>query len=341
MSLKSLYEPGKPPRPDKLREISFIDELEKAWGRNWGAGTQSELGKIKVCLVSKPTENEASPEAAKDPMHFLLPEGLPDLEKMKKQHDSMVQVLKEEGVEIIHHEIPPVAIGAYVRLKNCVATREALMVHGGAIIPRIGLAEWRRGYEALLEKKLAEIGCPILHTCVNILDGGAHIWLDHEHLITSVGPGTSIEGINEIRPVLERAGVKEIHVGYCPGWVEKLEWPKGNWMWHLDVSLGIVDAWLAVTYPAALDYDTILYLRRKKINMIEAPPDEARNFACNTVVIKPGKIMMPAGNPQTSKALRKEGIDVIELEFSELVKSGVGPHCDTLPLIREPGPALE
>jgi len=336
-----LYEPGKPPRPEKIRAIDFRDELERAWGMNWGYGTQTEIGKIKVCMVSRPTENEASPEIAKDPIHYLLPEGPPVLKKMKEQHAEMVRVLEDEGVKIVYFDVPEVAMGAYGRLKNCVATREVLMVHGGAIIPRVGLAEWRRGYEMLIAKKLAEIGCPILHTCVNILDGGAHIWLDHEHLVTSTGPGTSIEGINEIKPVLEWAGVKELHIGYCPGWVDKLEWPKGNWMWHLDVALSIVDAWLALIYPAAVDYETILYLKKKGIRMIEVEPEEARNFACNTVAIEPGKIVMVAGNPQTSKALRKEGVDVIEIEFSELVKSGVGPHCDTLPLIREPGPRLE
>jgi N-dimethylarginine dimethylaminohydrolase len=218
-----LHEFGKPPKPDKLRKISFIDELEAAWGRDWGVGTQSELGKIKVCLVSKPTENEASPEIAKDPIHYLLPEGLPDLEKMKKQHESMVQALRDEGVEIVYFEVPEIAMGAYSRMKNCVATREVLMVHGGAIIPRIGLAEWRRGYEALISKRLSQIGCPILHTCVNMLDGGAHIWLDQKHLVTSVAPGTSLEGINEIKPVLEWSGVEEIHISYCTGWVDVLE----------------------------------------------------------------------------------------------------------------------
>lgn len=82
--INPFYESGKPPRPDKIRAVDFRDELERAWGgMNWGYGTQTELGKIKVCLVSKPTENEVTPEVAKDPIHYLLPEGPPNLEKMK------------------------------------------------------------------------------------------------------------------------------------------------------------------------------------------------------------------------------------------------------------------
>jgi len=336
------YERGKPPRPDKIRAVDFRDELERAWGGiNWGHGTQTELGKIKICLVSKPTENESTPEIAKDPIHYLLPEGPPHLELMKKQHAKMVQALKDEGVKIEYFDVPEVAMGAYGRLKNCVPTREALMLHGGVIIPRVGLAEWRRGYEMLMAKKFAAMGCPILHTCKSVYDGGGHIWLDHEHLICTTGPGTSIEGINELRPLFEWAGVKELHVGHCLGWVEKLEWPKGNWMWHLDVAFGMVDAWLALIYPAAVDYDTILYLKNKGIRMIEVQPEEARNFACNTVAIEPGKIIMVSGNPLAAKALRKEGVDVIEVEMSEPIKGGFGPHCDTLPLVREPGPRLE
>jgi N-dimethylarginine dimethylaminohydrolase len=53
------------------------------------------------------------------------------------------------------------------------------------------------------------------------------------------------------------------------------------------------------------------------------------------LVVEPGKLIMPAGNPVVSAELRKHGITVIELDLSEFTNAGGGPTCMTLPLIRD------
>jgi N-dimethylarginine dimethylaminohydrolase len=51
---------------------------------------------------------------------------------------------------------------------------------------------------------------------------------------------------------------------------------------------------------------------------------------------------MNAGSPTVRKALEKEGVEVIEVDFSESHKFAIaGLHCATLELIRDqPGPQL-
>jgi N-dimethylarginine dimethylaminohydrolase len=51
-------------------------------------------------------------------------------------------------------------------------------------------------------------------------------------------------------------------------------------------------------------------------------------------------VVLPTGNPVTTRALRERGCDVIEVDMSEFVKTGGGPHCATAGLIRDPGPFL-
>lgn len=63
-------------------------------------------------------------------------------------------------------------------------------------------------------------------------------------------------------------------------------------------------------------------------------------MATNIIALEPGKVIMAAGNPRTARALRKEKIEVIEVDLSEFRKSGVGPRCLTLPLIRDPDPSI-
>ena len=50
---------------------------------------------------------------------------------------------------------------------------------------------------------------------------------------------------------------------------------------------------------------------------------------------------MAAGNSRTAQALRNEGVEVIEADLSEFGKSGVGPRCLSLALIRDPDPSIK
>ena len=65
------------------------------------------------------------------------------------------------------------------------------------------------------------------------------------------------------------------------------------------------------------------------------------DYGCNILNLEPGKIIIPATAKQTIKALRKQGVECIEVDFSENVKSGLGgPACMTTRLYREPDPSL-
>jgi N-dimethylarginine dimethylaminohydrolase len=46
-------------------------------------------------------------------------------------------------------------------------------------------------------------------------------------------------------------------------------------------------------------------------------------------------VIIPSGTPETTKGLRKEGVDCIEVPLSEFAKGGGGPRCLTLDLIRD------
>jgi N-dimethylarginine dimethylaminohydrolase len=106
----------------------------------------------------------------------------------------------------------------------------------------------------------------------------------------------------------------------------------------------MVDVDVAVCWPPGIDYLSLNYLLRKGIRIIEVPEEEMRNAACNTLALRPGKVVLVAGNPRTAEALGKAGIEVVELEWSEYTRQGGGasggggPICSTAPLIRDPQP---
>lgn len=336
-----LYRKGTPPQP--LFDVDFMDELEATWGRRWGA--QSELGQLRMVMVQAPTWGQTqSPPVQQDPTFFGFPKGVPDLELMQKKHKSLVNILEQEGVEVVHLNAPDDAHGAYTYLMGYDAPRDAVILNGGALICRCAIAP-KREIGKLFAQRLMELGCPILYTVHgkgSAFEGGNVVWLDERHVLLGCGVRTSMEGIEEVEPVLRRAGVEEIHVVHLPGYLnyqtERAGGPGG--FYHLDMVLGMANAGLAVIYPAGMAYHSVRYLMKKNIELIEVPLEEVQNYACNLMAIRPGRVIMPAGNPYTREQLEKRGVEVLEMEFAGGRVSGRGPVCSTLPLIRDRGPSI-
>ncbi|ABR50680.1 Arginine deiminase [Alkaliphilus metalliredigens QYMF] len=62
---------------------------------------------------------------------------------------------------------------------------------------------------------------------------------------------------------------------------------------------------------------------------------EQWNDSTNTLAIAPGTVITYNRNEATNDTLRKHGIEVIEIEGSELVRGRGGPRCMSMPLLRE------
>lgn len=325
------YEEGEPPRTEKLHELDYMDELAAVWGEDWGA--QSEIGTLHKVMVAPPTENESAEEYERDLAYWALHDGRPDLDLMKEQYRELVDILEAEGIDVEYLEVPEYAEGPYTRQRLLWAPASCFVIDGGAILPRYGLASWRKGNEVYMFEKLAELGCPVLHTThgQGVLElGGNGQWLDPHHLVYGVGASGNEEGIQQVTDLFGRQGVEEIHRAYFTKAI------------HLDIVFGLADAWLAVVCTDHVDHETMRYLDRKGIDVIDVPAEEAlKHSACNIETLEPGKVILPTGCDRTRRELEAEGVDVITWECSEYKKTGGGPHCATSELIRDHGPLLD
>lgn len=254
--------------------------------------------------------------------------------------------MKDEEVEVVYLEPKPPYEGAYKGTDAHIITHDlcygrwCLVINGGAIVCRNAYADEKQT-PRFFAKRLMELGCPILYTVhgKGVLEASNFVWLDSKHVAIGIGLLTNVEGVNQVRPILERAGVEEIILVHMPGNLYTTEFKApavggSSGCFHLDMTLGVADENLVVVHPGLVDYQFIHYLLSKGIDLIEVPEKEIHTCAPNILALEPGKVIIPAGNDETARALRKKGADVIEVEISEFLPWG-GPTCMTLPLIRK------
>ena len=142
------------------------------------------------------------------------------------------------------------------------------------------------------------------------------------------------EGLGQIEFILSGLGIELVRT-HSPGWVGSTG--HGNiGTTHADMFLMVPDVGLVVLAPQLVDYAFVRYLKRRDIKIIEVPVEEYWDLAVNAVTLEPGKLVMNAGSPSTLRALEREGVEVIQVDFSESHRFAIaGLHCATLELVRD------
>lgn len=297
-------------------EASFEEDLPFVWGRKWSVS--SEVGRLKACLVRRPGKEI---EAVKNPADWRWGDVM-DPQKARDQHDAFTQIYRDHGVEVFYVE------EQREDRPNAIFMRDNVLgTPGGAILCRQA-TRFRRGEEAAVAKALAKIGCPIVRTISGkgYFEGACAMWIDRQTVILGSGVRSNAEGIRQVEEVLRPMGVDTIFHYQIP-------WGHA----HLDGLLNPVDRKKILIFPWQTPYDVIEPLRRRGFELIEAPSIEEvkHGMAVNLVALAPGLVVMPAGNPQTQKALERAGVEVIPVDVSELMKGYGSLHCMTAFLERE------
>ena len=315
-----------PSLPEPAFESAEMQEL--VWGRRWGC--TSDVGRLRAVLVHRPGVEIR----VVDPDRYIAEIGAfgdvekgwywrgpepPDLPRMQSQHDALVKVLQDEGVEVIRLEPP-----APGRTKSC-SPRDAMVeVDGGAVVCRLG-ARIRRGEELPVTRTLARAGMPILRTVhgTGILEGGSFAWLDRRTAVVGLGTRANAEGARQLEEVLRPQGVELLRV-QLPGYRQ-----------HLDGLFVMIDVDTALVNPTLAPYALIEKLAELRIRTIDLHPEDSP-FTINCLAVRPGRVVMSESSPYTLDRLAKEGIEVVSLEFEAVYRGGGGIHCSTAPLQRDP-----
>lgn len=290
-------------------ETMFAEEIEEYWG-DWGV--DSEVGKLRAVLLRRPGKEI---ENIVDPQQWRWIATMnPDV--AREQHDAFAECYRSHGVKV-HY----VAEQRTDRPNALYMRDNVFMTPEGAIIARQALSV-RRGEEKAVQKTLAALGVPIILTVHGrgIFEGACAMWVDRETVILGKGVRSNFEGILQVRRCLETIGVKTFI---------EFEIPYGHA--HIDGILNFVDRDKALIFPWQTPYYVWKQLRELGFKILEAPymNEVKQGLSVNVVALEPGRVIMPAGSPCTKRLLEDKGIEVVEIEISELLKGAGGPHCMT------------
>ncbi len=296
------------------RESTFEEDMNTYWG-DWGVA--SEVAELKAVLLRKPGREVEH----FDPRAVRFSDEPIDVELMRKQHDAVADLYRSHGIKVFYVE------EQRTDRPNAVFCRDLMfMTPEGAIITRPAM-EARRGEERYVAQALAVLGVPIVRTINGdgLFEGANAMWVDRRTVVLSTGCRCNRSGYEQVEYELRRMGVTE---------VLPMQQPYSNI--HIDGLMNLAGDDVVMAHVSQVPYDVLDALKRKGFQILEAPSqtEVRQTFGCNFVALKPGLVVMTKGNPRCQELLEKNGIRVITIDISEIMKGKGALHCMTAYLKR-------
>lgn len=277
---------------------------------------ESADGTLQHVLLCQPKYLQLKPinEIAKD----WLDKGNPiDQEKACKEHQALVDLYKANGVEVDF--VDPLE-GA---TSMAFARDFGFNLKEGYVLGRFK-ETIRQAESQAYKRRMEDLGVPLLAQCQEgYLEGGDFWQLDEKTLVIGLVQRTDLAGVKNIKHQLEALGYEILTVE-----------AKEDYL-HLDMIFNIVGEKTVVTYFDGLPGFFQDYLIRHDYTIIKVSEEGVFKHFCNLQALGNKRVISLKDNRQVNAQLREAGFQVFELDASEILKTGGGPHCLTFPLRRD------
>ncbi|WP_078546491.1 dimethylarginine dimethylaminohydrolase family protein [Litchfieldia alkalitelluris] len=233
------------------------------------------------------------------------------IEKALEQHDQFVKTLRNHGVDVI-------LLDPLSKFPEQVFTRDIGFTLGETIFVADMAADIRKGEEDILKKWLETEGISYFNLIGDRIEGGDVI-IDRKKVFIGVSDRTNRNAIEHIQRLL--------------GEYEVIAVPFTEKYLHLDCVFNIISPTEALYYPGAFTEKEIQILGNH-YELIEVTEDEQFTLGTNVLSIGNKKLFSLPVNKKVNNELKNRGYEVIEVDITEIIKSGGSFRCCTMPLLR-------
>ena len=273
-------------------------------------GCRSEYGTLQRVIVCEPKYMEIQ-DVINDVQKQYKDENI-NKEVATKQHNEFIKKLEENDVEVIR-------LPASEQFPEQVFTRDIGFTLGDDIFIAEMASEIREGEEDTLERWLKSSNTLFQKLRANKIEGGDVI-IDRNAVFVGISSRTSIEAVRELATKLPDHEIIPV--------------PFNEKYLHLDCVFNILSSKIGLIFPEALDAQTIAMLSGK-YKLIEVSEEEQFTMGTNVLSIGDKKVFSLPQNTKVNEQIREHGFNVIEVEFSEIIKSGGSFRCCSMPVERE------
>ncbi|PRS46255.1 hypothetical protein C6Y00_16260 [Bacillus sp. GBSC66] len=269
----------------------------------------SEYDDLQEVLLCSPIYMEIKQIINDTQKHFARE----NISQMKAiaQHKQLIQTLKD-------HQVRPIMLPANDRFPEQVFTRDIGFTIGHTLFVSSMAAPVRQGEEQLLKEWAQGKGWKTVTLTNGTIEGG-DVLVDQTRVFVGTSKRTNPAAIHELKKGLPDHDIIPIHLP--------------PHILHLDCVMNILSHDEILIYPEAFKKED-LHLLQMHYHLIEISEQEQFTLGPNVLSLGQKKVISLPINQQTNAALTAHGYTVIEVDFSEIIKSGGSFRCCTLPIRR-------
>jgi N-dimethylarginine dimethylaminohydrolase len=269
----------------------------------------TEYDVLKQVVLCQPQYMEIRDVINETQKHFKN-EGI-HIETALKQHSELVKTLKDHGVDVI-------LLPYHKKYPEQVFTRDIGVTIGQTIFVTHMANDLRKGEENVLKQWLDDEEISYFNLLEDLIEGG-DVVIDRDTVFVGLSNRTNKKAAEHLQSIL--TDHKVIAVEFQEKYL------------HLDCVFNIISPDTALIYPDAFTPDKV-EIFKTRYDLIEVEEDEQFTLGTNVLGIGNKKILSVPVNKKVNEQLRSRGFEVIEVDITEIIKSGGSFRCCTLPLLR-------
>ncbi|WP_174731891.1 dimethylarginine dimethylaminohydrolase family protein [Mesobacillus harenae] len=278
-------------------------------GQSHQASCFTEYDHLKSVILCEP-EHMTIKDVINETQKKFKNEGI-HIEKAMEQHGKFVEALKEQGIEVI-------LLPSARQFPEQVFTRDIGFTLGESVFVAELATDIRSGEESFLENWLQREKLPFQKLKGDEIEGGDVI-IDGNTIYAGISNRTSEEAIQHLKTLMPDFEVRPI--------------PFTDTFLHLDCVFNIISPTEALIYPGEIHNESLEYIK-SRYDLIEVSKEEQFTLGTNVLSIGDKRLFSLPINKNVNSEMRKRGYEVIEVDITEIIKSGGAFRCCTMPLHR-------